>query len=132
MLPTSILPTSSCFKICCMKPTISISTVSAGCVIDTHHPLLYSAHLHCSTDSQSQGKAQRFAGQVQHWAFMALIPSERIPRSSCVPTFGDNWRKVCELLPLRPLNSTDLTSLTGLYELHSFKQDRMVPKMCYN
>ena len=36
------------------------------------HAMSYSAHLCCSVDSQGQGKAQRFAGQVQRWPFVAF------------------------------------------------------------
>jgi len=69
--------------------------------------LLYSAHQCCSVDSQGQGKAQRFASQVQHWAFLAsqlntmswLTWHVRLPclsylgnpRSSS--TFGDSFRQ---------------------------------------
>jgi len=39
------------------------------------HPLLYSAHLCCSVDSQGQGKCRRCANQVQCWAFLASKPN---------------------------------------------------------
>jgi len=37
------------------------------------YPLSYSAHVHCPVDSQ--GKAWRFASQVQRWTLLASQPN---------------------------------------------------------
>jgi len=89
---------------------------TAGCTIGTH-PLPYSAHLCCSVDFQIQGKARRFATEVQCWAFLASQPDELIdmagllvdtdrqrnPRSSWV---GDSFGR-----SLWAFITSDLTSL---------------------
>jgi len=41
------------------------------CSGDSKMSLAFHTHLCCSVDSQRQGKAQKFASQVQCWAFMA-------------------------------------------------------------
>jgi len=71
------------------------------------HPLPYSAHLCCSADSQGQGKAWRFAGQIQHWAFLVfqLAIGWYCPRE----IWQRLWQEVCDILPLGAL------SLNGLY-----------------
>lgn len=103
----SIFPTRSCFRYCCTKPTKPmISTVFAGCVIETH-PLLQSAHPYCGIDSPGQGKAQRFTGQAQSCALIhgplttchLICPREIqvAPMYSSLPTFGNSWQEVCHL-----------------------------------
>jgi len=37
-----------------------------------YYIIAYSDNLCCSVDSQGKGKVWRFAGLVQHWAFMAF------------------------------------------------------------
>jgi len=96
-------------EFCCTKPTILLA---AGYVIDTHSPL----HVLCSSDSRGHGKAQKFAGQFQHWASLVYRPRE---------IKWWLWQEVCELLPLGALNSTNL-SLNGFI---SFEQDSMVVKL---
>ena len=115
---------------------------TAGCMIGTH-PLPYSAHLCCSVDFQGQGKAWRFASQVQRWAFLASQPDELIdmagllvdtdrqrnPRSSWVSdSFGKKSLSFHYLGFEQHWSHPSLACISSLF----FKQDSKMPKMCYN
>jgi len=71
------------------------------------HPLPYSSHLCCSADSQVQGKAWRFAGQIQRWAFLAfqLAIGWYCPKK----IWRRLWQEVYNIFPIGAL------SLNGLY-----------------
>jgi len=105
-----------------MKPMISLA---AG---NIHSPLPYLAQLCSPDDLWHQGKVQRFAGQVQCWAFMTfqLAIGWYCPREIQQRL----WQEVREHLPLGALISTDLSHWMACI---SFKQDGMVPmpKLCY-
>ena len=90
-------------KFCCTMPTILFA---AGCLIYIHSPL---ARLCCAADLWGQGKARRFAGQVQRWAFVAFQLA--IGWYSSTEIQRRLWWEVCECFPLMAL-----TALTSLIE----------------
>jgi len=46
----------------------------------------------CSVDCQSQGKAQRFASQVQHWALDEHWPLDKLVDMTC--TYDTDIREI--------------------------------------